>query len=234
MSRLNFHAIDKIFYELDWAADRELLERVRVCIEAQRRAGGEALRSQFKPNPNAPEVTEQALQELLQSAHHPSGVATDPDISNCLSFNYKSVQGSVFDAELATLRKQVDAVVSKKIKALFSQEVDVKNSGHFWYPPAGFMGWHTNLRTPGWRLYINYCEEPGKSFFRYRDPETGTIVTAVDKLWNFRIFRITPEKPLWHAIYSDTNRYSLGYKVTLAPRQSWLNRIAKRFAPAAT
>ena len=63
-------------------------------------------------------------------------------------------------------------------------------------------------------MYVNYAEEPGRSFFRYRDPDTGKIETSIDREWNFRLFQITPEKPLWHAVYSDTNRFSLGYMVT--------------------
>jgi hypothetical protein len=80
------------------------------------------------------------------------------------------------------------------------------------------MGWHTNWQNPGWRLYINYAEEPGKSFFRYRDPETGKIVTAIDREFNFRLFRVSEEVPFWHAVCSDTYRYSLGYKVVKAPK----------------
>jgi len=63
---------------------------------------------------------------------------------------------------------------------------------------------------------------------QFLDPETGRIVTSTDKAWNFRLFRITPQKPLWHAIFSDTNRFSLGYRVSAKP--SLLKRVTKRLA----
>lgn len=55
--------------------------------------------------------------------------------------------------------------------------------------------------------------EPGKSFFRYRDPDTHEIITSKDNEWNVRIFEIRSDKLLWHAVYSDTNRFSLGYMI---------------------
>ncbi len=92
------------------------------------------------------------------------------------------------------------------------------------------MGWHTNSDNPGWRLYINYAEEPGKSFFRYRDPDTREIVTSIDKQLNFRLFRASMEKPLWHAIYSDTNRFSLGYRIAMSEIPSVAARARNRLA----
>ena len=80
------------------------------------------------------------------------------------------------------------------------------------------MGWHTNSRVPGWRMYLNYAQVPGKSFFRYRDPDTHEVITAWDKQWNFRLFRIDAANPMWHAVYSQTNRFSLGYKLAM---RSW-------------
>ncbi len=78
------------------------------------------------------------------------------------------------------------------------------------------MGWHTNERTPGWRLYLTVADEPGRSIFRYRDPASGRITTVADARWNARLFRITAAPPLWHAIYSETHRFSIGYKLTPA------------------
>ncbi len=57
------------------------------------------------------------------------------------------------------------------------------------------MGWHTNSRAPGVRIYVTHAEEPGRSFFRYRDPDTDRVVTAPDDRWNVRVFRVGGEKP---------------------------------------
>lgn len=84
-------------------------------------------------------------------------------------------------------------------------------SGRIWYPPAGYMGWHTNDNNRGYKLYCTHCRESDKSFFRYRNPYTNEIVTSWDKAgWNFRIFRIQ-EELLWHCVYSETDRISIGY-----------------------
>ena len=138
------------------------------------------------------------------------------------------------EPSLVRLRQDVDRLVSARLKRMFraGHTLDVANSGHFWYPPGGYMSWHTNLRTPGWRLYINHVDEPGKSFFRYRNPDTGEIITAMDRTWNFRLFKITSSRPLWHAIYSDTNRFSVGYKVT--PKPSLVRRVRKTLSKLMT
>ena len=79
-----------------------------------------------------------------------------------------------------------------------------------WYPPNGYIGWH--IDGNGGRLYSTWAE--GKSFFRYRCPETGEIVTSWDKpnQWLFRIFKFDKEKPLWHCVCAEDLRISIGYK----------------------
>jgi hypothetical protein len=222
---------DRIFLELtDWERDAGLLEAVRACIAVQRSAGEAALRAHYRPNPQAQqEVSEAALERILASGTNVNDIVEDRELSNCLAFNFSNVQDAVISREVTGSRRRADALVTAKLLALFenSRPLTVRNSGHFWYPPGGFMGWHTNLRTPGWRLYINYVEEPGRSFFRYRDPETGRIVTALDRMWNFRLFRITAQQPLWHAVYSDTHRFSLGYKVSATP--SLAERVQRKW-----
>ena len=79
------------------------------------------------------------------------------------------------------------------------------------------MGWHTNNDAPGWRFYITFTDEPGKSYFRYRDPETGTIHTSFDQEWDFRLFSIAPQRDFWHTIYSDSNRFSMGFIICEKP-----------------
>lgn len=227
--RLEFGQTTRIFHELDWSHDAELLAVVQRYVEAQRAAGVEA-RQAFRTHPKAAhDVSPEALEAILRSGAQVSGIGTEPEISNCIAFNLGKVQNAVQDRNLAALRQQADALVTRKLQALFceGERLVIRNSGNFWYPPGSYMGWHTNLRTPGWRLYINYVEEPGKSFFRYRDPDRGTVITADDKQWNFRLFKITPRKPLWHAVYSETNRFSLGYRLTLAP--SFVERLKEKF-----
>jgi len=80
-----------------------------------------------------------------------------------------------------------------------------------WYPAGGgFLGWH--LDQDGERFYSAYAE--GKSFFRYRDPQTKEIVTSWDAPgeWSFRIFSFHRENPMWHCIGAEDVRVSVGYR----------------------
>ena len=77
------------------------------------------------------------------------------------------------------------------------------------------MGWHTNFKYPCKRLYITYASEDKKSFFRYRDPETGEIITDYDdKGITIRQFYVSRKPPyFWHCVGSDCIRISLGYRI---------------------
>ena len=84
-------------------------------------------------------------------------------------------------------------------------------SGRNWYPPNGYMGWHTNANVQGFRLYCSHTPVAEQSYFRYLDPATNQIETSWDSSgWNFRCFR-TDLEPLWHCVYSRTDRISFGY-----------------------
>ena len=89
----------------------------------------------------------------------------------------------------------------------------VQLSGDFYYPPTGFMGWHTNHDAPCERLYINYASADKKSFFRYF--EGGQIVTDYDKIgMNARKFTCPGEPPyFWHCVGSECDRISFGFKL---------------------
>lgn len=84
-------------------------------------------------------------------------------------------------------------------------------TGKFYYPPGGFMGWHTNSGTEGYRVYATYCKEGEKSFFRYF--LDGKIHTEWEqKGWNCRMFEVRKDSLYWHCVWSDTDRYSFGFR----------------------
>lgn len=86
-------------------------------------------------------------------------------------------------------------------------------SGHFLYPPGGFMGWHTNSDFPSLRVYITYVKETNKSGFKYVN-DNGNIITDLDdNTITIREFLIDTATPFWHCVYSDTMRYSFGFRV---------------------
>jgi hypothetical protein len=50
----------------------------------------------------------------------------------------------------------------------------------------------------------------------------------MDKRWNIRIFKISRESPLWHAVYSGTNRFSLGYVIYQASWREYFREQLRR------
>jgi len=204
-----------IFGELEeLVQDEGLRQLVRRCTTASQGAG-KKMRAGFESSEDAKHaVSEAALNGILHRGDDISDIRTNTNISNCLVFHTKNLQGTVIDQEVVDLRNEIDEIVKERAKDLFDVPLDaIGVSGHFWYPPGGYMGWHTNLRKPGWRLYINVAEEKDRSFFRYRDPVTGEIVTCDDDLWNCRVFQIRQDLPFWHCVYSETNRHSFGYRI---------------------
>jgi hypothetical protein len=138
-------------------------------------------------------VDEKALQEYLEKDRE---VAT----YDCNVYKFNNIN---FDFLTNRISRYVKDKNIKKIGI----------SGRIWYPNNGYMGWHTNSNNKGFRLYCTYARESNKSFFRYRDPDDGEIVTSWDKEgWNFRMFRIS-ENLLWHCVYSETDRFRIGYSL---------------------
>ena len=208
-----------LVYELtDAHVDEELRDAVTMVLDTMRRDEEDFLAKNFQPHASAErEVSAEALAPLLTKDAWISDLVEDRKISNCVAYNFDNVEDAVMDVGIARQRQRLDDLMLERARHLFPRcpDLTVENTGHFWYPRGCYMGWHTNLRTPGWRCYISIADEPGRSFFRYRDPRDGSIVTSWDRSWNIRLFHITPTEPLWHAVYSDTNRFSLGYKLIL-------------------
>lgn len=201
------------YREIDsWRTDLELVTAVDRCIDIQRAA---ASRTPFSPDPNGPRaVSESALQEILRCGRSVHGISSDRAISDVLVFNAPHIPGAVLDRRLAAARQSLDRLVARKLTSFFGTRlIVVANSGQFTYPPGGHMSWHTNSEAPGWRLYITRADEPGRSFFRYREPGTGHVVTSYDREFDIRLFCIDPGMPIWHAVYSDTYRFSFGFVI---------------------
>ena len=81
-----------------------------------------------------------------------------------------------------------------------------------YYPPGGYVGWHTNCNAPGWIILFNWSEE-GKGYFKYY--HNYKLVTLEDKPgWNARVGRFRPEHNnlLWHCAKTDCRRFSFSYR----------------------
>lgn len=229
MSLINFH--ESGFYCLDSLRDDEKLkDLVTACINLQRRKTRPEDRAfQHGLTVAKDNVSEESLQRILGSGQQVSDLSSTKELSNCIVFLTKSAsQNHVPDTEIITMRNRIEEHIRRVIPDVFENppRLIVENSGHFWYPPGGFMGWHTNSNSPGWRLYVSFADEPRKSFFRYRDPVTGDIHTSLDEYWDFRLFSIEPNRDFWHAVYSDSNRFSIGFRIRQQP--SLVSRAANK------
>jgi len=124
------------------------------------------------------------------------------DVTNCLELTFFEIR----NVRECMGAENYDALV-KWISAQHGSES--RQSGSFWYPPKAHMGWHTNNDHEGIRTYLSFSET-GDSFFRY--VLDGNVITDQDpKGVCCRSFRVSKVKPLWHCVYSDTNRISLGF-----------------------
>ena len=104
----------------------------------------------------------------------------------------------------------------KPIHIRFYDEYCIKITGLFYYPPGGYATWHTNqFDLPGWRLYYTKTKKAGQSWFRYKNPNNDTYYTVPDKNEHYNLFRITSNEDmkLWHSVYSDTDRFSVGMQI---------------------
>ena len=91
-------------------------------------------------------------------------------------------------------------------------KASITQSGNFFYPENGFMSWHTNIKSPGRRIYLSYVEEANKSAFKYI--QNNREVVSFDFVgWNMREFLVSEDSPYLHCVYKETPRKSRGFRV---------------------
>jgi hypothetical protein len=235
MAKLSLSQLGNYVELLNWHTDTRLLDRAHACIEAQKTAAAQYRETTFEPDRTGGEpVSPGALESLVASRGNLQGMSEDQSSSNAVTFNLRNIEGSVMSEEVGTLRRAVDVELRRKLREVFRQRLVPQDSGLFWYPRGGYMGWHTNSSLPGWRLYITFTEETDRSFFRYRDPATGEIVTSVEAGWGFRMFEVSDDDLFWHAVYSETDRFSIGYILHQRSRRDSAKRRLKHHIGAST
>lgn len=91
------------------------------------------------------------------------------------------------------------------------------NSLTSYYPPKGFVGWHTNWNAFGYQLILTWSQS-GDGYFTYYDKEKNEFVKHEDvKGWQARWYRFgryyEPEKyHCWHAAWTECPRFTLAFK----------------------
>jgi hypothetical protein len=143
--------------------------------------------------PSTPKISEQDLLELIQQ----KGDVPWNNHLHAYMINLNNIQP-----------------LNELAKKLLPDKKFVQTTGRFYYPPNGFMDWHTNSNNPGYRIYATFCKESNKSFFRYK--LNDSILTEYElQGWNFRLFEVKKINPYWHCIHSNTHRFSFGFQFKL-------------------
>jgi hypothetical protein len=158
------------------------------------------------------ECDEAALAERLDVPDEWSDVGVRPDLSDMVAMHTGDLRHETSVAEPR------DEVRTAMIDALDRRGwcppgTDWAISGHLWYRSGSLLGWHTNSRVPGWRAYLSWAAEPGRSFFRYRDPGDGRVHTSWDTGLDLRLFHVSTTEVLWHCVWSGTERQSFGFRL---------------------
>lgn len=90
------------------------------------------------------------------------------------------------------------------------------NSLTSYYPPGGYVGWHTNWNAFGFQCILTWSES-GDGYFRWYDKKNDEFVTEEDVPgWQARYYRFgeyhEPEHHLWHAAWTECPRFTLAFK----------------------
>lgn len=105
----------------------------------------------------------------------------------------------------------------QKVKYDFASELGAHTSALLsYYPPGGFVGWHTNYDANAYQILFTWSET-GDGYFRYYDKQKDEIVTIQDVAgWQCRHFYFGAghEEDLhcWHSAYAGCQRITLAYK----------------------
>jgi len=84
------------------------------------------------------------------------------------------------------------------------QDVVIPNMQLVYYPPNGYMNWHTNSNNPSTRIYLVRSTDTPESKMKFKDK-----VIEDKPFWSFNIFEVG--KNTWHCIDAKTERLSLGF-----------------------
>lgn len=91
-----------------------------------------------------------------------------------------------------------------------------------YYPPGGFVGWHTNENNPGLQMLFTWAQENASGYFQYYDMQEKQVVRIIDNEgWSCRHYRFGyPEEPqhlCWHSAYTDSHRITIAIKWNYTP-----------------
>ena len=122
--------------------------------------------------------------------------------------------------------EQEDITAKKKfdhgiLKRKFPQCIDTPVIGY--YPPTGFVGWHTNYKAHGYIILFNWSEN-GEGFFRF--VKGNRMTTLKDgRGWSCKVgyFGENVSDQLWHCARTECRRFSFSYR--FEKKEDWEQAI---------
>lgn len=78
-----------------------------------------------------------------------------------------------------------------------------------YYPPDGFIDWHTNENLPTYNALCTYSHT-GHSFFQYK--EKDETITVPDNIgWSVKKTKWSKDEPVWHRAVSNNERITIAF-----------------------
>lgn len=78
-----------------------------------------------------------------------------------------------------------------------------------YYPPGGYIDWHTNENIP-WHNAICTYSETGASFFEYKNK--NNVITVQDlKGWSVKYLKWEKQDPVWHRAIAEDKRITITF-----------------------
>lgn len=104
------------------------------------------------------------------------------------------------------------AAINEYVRADFVSELGANANALFnYYPPGGFVGWHTNENNSGHQFLFTWSQD-GDGYFRYYDKQKDEIVHIPDVPgWQCRHYHFGQDEPdhCWHAAYTNSPRITV-------------------------
>lgn len=172
-------------------------------------------------------VSDEYLQTILDMGKEHNGF---PEVCKSWSFHYKTGNSS-FDSndpqKAVEWRNKFDEI-SHPMQSDYNLRT---NALCVLYPPGGFISWHNNANASAFNIIFTWSET-GDGWFKYRDGNTGEIITIHDtpgwqvKMGYFGSYHEQKENLCYHAAYTDCYRMTVSYVLdrseTSKQLQEWL------------
>jgi hypothetical protein len=91
-----------------------------------------------------------------------------------------------------------------------------RNALMAYYPPGGYIGWHTNWNASALNILFSWSKT-GDGWFKWRDPKTGKIHQMDDEpgVWTAKVGYYgrydEPEHHIWHSAYTECDRFTFSF-----------------------